>query len=85
MSRSLHSCKRPLWYSVLSHRKLLPGWPQVVDAKEAGAASILGIVDSVTGAGSAVLSSFASALGMEAPVEVRAIMGWARYSSGLDF
>lgn len=43
---------------------------QVVDAREAGAASVLGIVDSVTGPGSAVLSSFASALGLEAPVEV---------------
>lgn len=43
---------------------------QVVDAREAGAASVLGIVESVTGPGSAVLSSFASVLGLEAPVEV---------------
>lgn len=43
---------------------------QVVDAREAGAASVLGIVESVTGGGSAVLSSFASVLGLEAPVEV---------------
>lgn len=46
------------------------GWRQLVDAKEAGAAAVLGITMSVTGRGSSILSQYASALGMEAPVEV---------------
>jgi len=43
---------------------------QLVDAKEAGAAAVLGITMSVTGRGSSILSQYASALGMEAPVEI---------------
>lgn len=48
-------------------------WPaaaQVVEAKEAGAAGIIGIVHQVNGRGTPVMSSFAAALGLDAPVEV---------------
>ncbi|KAK9826081.1 hypothetical protein WJX81_000287 [Elliptochloris bilobata] len=41
-----------------------------VEAKEAGAAGILGIVASVSGRGAPVCSSYAAALGLDAPVEV---------------
>ena len=44
---------------------------QVVDAKEAGCAGIVGVITSVTGGkGTPVLSSFAAALGLDAPVEI---------------
>ena len=46
------------------------GFPQIVEAKEAGAAGILGIISSVSGAGAPVLSSFTAALGLDSPVEV---------------
>ena len=45
---------------------------QVVDAKQAGASGILGLITAVTGPGTPVLSSFACSLGMDAPVEVPA-------------
>lgn len=48
------------------------GWrPQAVEAREAGAAGVLGIVASVSGRGAPVCSSYAAALGLDAPVEVR--------------
>ena len=43
---------------------------QVVDAKEAGAAGVLGTIAQVSVRGAPVLSSFAAALGLDAPVEV---------------
>lgn len=43
---------------------------QVVDVKEAGAAGALGVIGQVNGRGTAILSSFAAALGLDAPVEV---------------
>lgn len=43
---------------------------QIVDAKEAGAAGVLGTIASVSVRGAPVLSSFAAALGLDAPVEV---------------
>jgi indole-3-glycerol phosphate synthase len=43
---------------------------QVVEAKEAGAAGIIGIIHQVNGRGTPVMSSFAAALGLDAPVEV---------------
>ena len=43
---------------------------QIVEAKEAGAAGVLGVVAQVNGRGTAVMSSFAAAIGMDAPVEV---------------
>ncbi|CAL8470646.1 g10188 [Coccomyxa elongata] len=43
---------------------------QIVDAKEAGAAGVLGTIASVSVKGAPVLSSFAAALGLDAPVEV---------------
>ena len=44
---------------------------QIVDAKEAGCAGVVGIIASVTGArGTPVMSSFSAALGMDAPVEI---------------
>lgn len=44
---------------------------QVVDAKEAGCAGIIGVLASVTGKrGTPVLSSFSAALGLDAPVEI---------------
>lgn len=49
---------------------ILRGCPQIVEAKEAGAAGILGIISSVSGAGAPVLSSFTAALGLDSPVEV---------------
>lgn len=48
------------------------GWrAQAVEAREAGAAGVLGIVASVSGRGAPVCSSYAAALGLDAPVEVR--------------
>lgn len=44
---------------------------QVAEAKEAGAAGVLGIVASVSGRGAPVCSSYAAALGLDSPVEVR--------------
>lgn len=43
---------------------------QLVEAKEAGAAGVLGIVTQVSGQGTPVLSAFAATLGIDAPVEV---------------
>ncbi|GAX82793.1 hypothetical protein CEUSTIGMA_g10219.t1 [Chlamydomonas eustigma] len=43
---------------------------QVVEIKESGAAGALGVIGQVNGRGTAVLSSFAAALGLDAPVEV---------------
>lgn len=43
---------------------------QCVEAKEAGAAGCLGVIGQVNGRATAVLSSFAAALGLDAPVEV---------------
>jgi indole-3-glycerol phosphate synthase len=43
---------------------------QIVDAKSAGATGILGITASVLSKGSAVMSSFGAALGLDCPVEV---------------
>ena len=44
---------------------------QVLESKEAGAAGILGCICSVLGSKAALISSYAAALGLEAPVEVR--------------
>ncbi len=43
----------------------------MVDIKESGAAGALGVIGQVNGRATAVLSSFAAALGLDAPVEVR--------------
>ncbi|KAK9830183.1 hypothetical protein WJX72_010171 [[Myrmecia] bisecta] len=43
---------------------------QVVEAKEAGAAGVLGTIASVLGNGTAIMSSYAASLGLDAPVEV---------------
>ena len=43
-----------------------------MEAKEAGAAGVLGVIASVSSAGAPVLSSFTAAIGLDAPVEVRA-------------
>jgi hypothetical protein len=43
---------------------------QLVDAKDAGAAGVLGVIGQVNGRGTAVMSSFAAAIGLDAPVEV---------------
>lgn len=45
---------------------------QVVEVKEAGASGALGVIGQVNGRGTAILSSFAAALGLDAPVEVGA-------------
>ncbi|KAK9812253.1 hypothetical protein WJX73_007889 [Symbiochloris irregularis] len=43
---------------------------QVVDAKQAGAAGVLGVIANITGNSTPLLSSFTAAVGMDAPVEV---------------
>lgn len=43
---------------------------QLVDAIESGAAGVLGIVTSVSGKGTLIMSSYAAALGLDAPIEV---------------
>lgn len=43
---------------------------QLVEAKEAGAAGVLGVIGQVNGRGTAVMSSFGAALGLDCPVEV---------------
>ncbi|PSC68944.1 Isovaleryl-dehydrogenase [Micractinium conductrix] len=43
---------------------------QVVTAKEAGAAGIIGTIASVTSRGTPIMSSFAAAIGLDCPVEV---------------
>ncbi|KAK9833868.1 hypothetical protein WJX74_008352 [Apatococcus lobatus] len=43
---------------------------QITDCKAAGAAGLLGIITQVSGRGTAVMSSYAAALGLDAPVEV---------------
>lgn len=43
---------------------------QIVEAKEAGAAGVLGVVAQVCGRGTGVMSSFSAAIGLDAPVEV---------------
>ncbi len=49
---------------------------QVVEVKQAGAAGVLGVIGQVNGRGTAVMSSFAAAVGLDAPVEVRACDRW---------
>ena len=60
---------------------------QVVDAKEAGCAGIIGVIASVTGSrGTPVLSSFAAALGLDAPVEIVNLLEMkAMEASGVPF
>jgi hypothetical protein len=43
---------------------------QVVDAKEAGAAGVVGVVASVLSRGTPIMSSFSASLGLDCPVEV---------------
>ncbi|KAI8464154.1 MAG: hypothetical protein J3K34DRAFT_441386 [Monoraphidium minutum] len=43
---------------------------QIVEAKEAGAAGLVGVIAQVNGKGTAVMSSFSAALGLDAPVEI---------------
>jgi indole-3-glycerol phosphate synthase len=43
---------------------------QLAEAKEAGAAGVLGVIGQVNGRGTAVMSSFGAALGLDCPVEV---------------
>lgn len=43
---------------------------QVVESKEAGACGVLGIVCQVSGTGTPLMSSFAGAMGLDAPAEV---------------
>lgn len=42
---------------------------QVVEAKEAGAAGAIGVVANVLGNGSPIMTSFAAAIGLDAPLE----------------
>lgn len=51
-------------------RPLASCWQQVAEAKEAGAAGIIGVIANVLGNGSPIMSSFAAAIGLDAPVEV---------------
>ena len=44
---------------------------QVVEAKEAGAAGVIGVVANILGNGSPVMTSFAAAIGLDAPLEAR--------------
>ena len=57
---------------------------QLVEAKEAGAAGVIGIVANILGNGSPVMSSFAAAIGLDAPIEVSKhscpICDWTQYS-----
>lgn len=46
---------------------------QVVDAKQAGAAGVLGVIANVLGKGTPLVSSFTAAIGLDAPVEVSLI------------
>lgn len=46
----------------------------MVEAKEAGAAGIIGVVANVLGNGSPVMSSFAAAIGLDAPIEVSSVL-----------
>jgi hypothetical protein len=46
------------------------GLTQAVEAKQAGAAGFLGTIASVLGSGAPIMSSYAAALGLDAPVEV---------------
>eukprot|EP00887_Chlorella_sp_A99_P002189 scaffold21.g2189.t1 len=61
--------------------RALPGTPvlqrdwfihplQVAEAKEAGAAGIIGTIASVTGRGTPLMSSYAAAIGLDCPVEI---------------
>lgn len=43
---------------------------QIVEAKQAGAAGVLGTITCVSGKGTPIMSSFASAIGLDCPVEV---------------
>ncbi|GAB4821519.1 hypothetical protein N2152v2_008565 [Parachlorella kessleri] len=43
---------------------------KVVDAKEAGAAGVVGVVSSVLARGTPIMSSFAASIGLDCPVEV---------------
>lgn len=43
---------------------------QILDAKEAGACGLIGIVASVSKSGTQLLTGFASAIGLDCPVEV---------------
>ncbi len=44
--------------------------PQIVEAKQAGAAGVLGTIACVLGKGAPTMSSFAAAVGLDCPVEV---------------
>lgn len=44
---------------------------QIAEAKEAGAAGVIGVVAQVLGNGAPVMTSFAAAIGLDAPLEVR--------------
>ena len=46
---------------------------QVVEAKEAGAAGVIGVIANVLGNGSPVMSSFAAAIGLDAAIEVSSL------------
>ena len=43
---------------------------QIAEAKEAGAAGVIGVIAQVLGNGAPVMSSFAAAIGLDAPLEV---------------
>jgi indole-3-glycerol phosphate synthase len=43
---------------------------QLIEAREAGASGVMGIICQVSGLGTPVMSSFAASLGLDAPVEV---------------
>ena len=52
-----------------------PLYSEVVEYKESGAAGMHGIMGHGNGRGTAILSSFAAALGLDAPIEVRVFVG----------
>lgn len=61
---------------------------QIVEAKEAGAAGVLGVIGQVNGRGTVLMSSFAAAIGLDAPVEVvnlREVEGMQRTPTGPVF
>lgn len=43
---------------------------QIAEAKESGCSGVIGVITSVTGKGTPILSSYASALGLDCPVEI---------------
>jgi hypothetical protein len=65
-SRCVVVCDKQCQHMCKVHKSVV----QVVEAKEAGAAGVLGIIAQVNGKGTPVMTSFASACGLDAPAEI---------------